>query len=349
MAPRTNTTNPYPVADIGVPWTSQQLYDFLIQNGILQPTPSGSLSKTQLKAIAEDYAKATKIPFSEVYDEVTPKFADNATMQVAFQLIDSGYVPSEVESRLMSEEISLSDTEIQGLKDYYDMSKKRKESAAEREYDLGSLASDLGISAERQFDIPTDVFLKNFRTLPGQDKPISAMAKQEAMKVYNDLREVNALRDRFASSSKDTSNFSFGTDPAAWLFNKTFGNLPGVGRVTKNVEQQTPAPLSAGREAAIKRYEALQAIADTERQKDIEGKQRLIDMLTSAFGSPLEKQILDVALGGTYGGGNGSGGSNDGTSSSSSSNRRKDTEPVPHTDRYSEWAIKNWSSLLHNI
>ena len=346
-------SNPYPTQDIGSPWTTQQLLDFLVQQGIIPQSPSGQLTKAQLKSLADAYAKSQTPTFaeSEFSDTITPKYLDNAKMIDAFTSVESGFVPEEVIDSFLSKGESFSPTEEQDLKDYYANRKKRIESQAERAFGLEGISKEYGLAPSmEQFDIPMDVVLKNFRTMPGQDTPISTLARQDAMRLYNDLREVGALRDRMVPASKQTTNFGFSDDPASFLFNKTFGNLLGVGKVSKNVETMAPAPLSAGQDAARKRYEALKAIADAEAQKDIEARDRLVGMLNAAYGSPLEKQIADLAFAGALGSGGGDGSSSSTRSKSrSDSSERRDTEPVPHTDRYSDWAIKNWSSLLYRV
>jgi hypothetical protein len=276
--------------------------------GLIQTGLAGS-SKKYLTDILKDYDKYYTQGFSEIYDPITPKYETNEKMIDALTSIEQGYVPDEVIQSMAGSGAGFTPTEEQDLKDYYGFVKNRRESEAERMYDLGGESMSSGLAdPSAQFNVPISAVQNQFRdTYMG--KPQTQVYEELAQKAMQDWESSPGYKaQRTTEISEPTIDFGFGTDPAAWAYNKVVDgvyNTPGIGWLARNL----PGPKSTPEKDKIsknvtkkipafdpRKYyaEEMAKMAENERQKDVVVQQTLNRTLSRAYTSPYELQVREA-------------------------------------------------------
>jgi len=186
------------------PVTAAQLLEVLRALGVLDSPDFSGLSKKDLTTLLKDYAKSISAPFEEQDDIISGKYDPSSIMGQALRLIEEGYLPETVESRISGADYQASPEELEDIKDYASYIEKRNESMRERMFDLSEVAGDYGLSNPMQgFDIPQSIVAEKFR-VDEQGKSISAPAIERGRAAQAAYNQYLAMKQ----SGQDTSSFN---------------------------------------------------------------------------------------------------------------------------------------------
>ena len=205
-------TNPY----AGL--TQQQLMEYLMS--LLAPAQgTGLLPSTETKFLSnlvKDYGKQATPTFKEIYNPYLEMYSNpsdpaSSIMLDAFDRVEQGFVPEEIENDLITQGISLTPSQRAHLEGYASSVSKRNEAVAERQFGQENVASEYGLPSPLQGwgldpELVAAIYTRQKTGLT--DKEAMQKAADAAMKEYVKSAIIPLDRARKMAAAKRASELS---------------------------------------------------------------------------------------------------------------------------------------------